>query len=296
MREGGASAPVAPASRRVAGFSASFSAARVALALLVLMSAVPGCGAETPPPAAPHAGLSAAQRQMADQIISVFENDSPVLQYGYAEDIGDGRGITAGRAGFTSATGDLLLVVERYAAAAPGNALAPYIPRLEELAAAESDATDGLEGLADAWSEAAGDPVFRGIQDAVVDEEYFDPAVRHGQELGLSTALSVLCLYDTAIQHGDGDDPDGLPAIIARATSQAGGAPGGDVSEERYLRAFLEVRRAVLSHASNPDTREAWAESTARVDTLVGLLEAGNLQLTPPIIIAPWGTTHSLFD
>src|SRR5579862_8416717 len=51
--------------------------------------------------------LTSAQRRRADQIISVFENDTIELQYGYTEELDDGRGLTAGRAGFTTATGDL---------------------------------------------------------------------------------------------------------------------------------------------------------------------------------------------
>ena len=57
------------------------------------------------------AGITFTQEQriIADQIMSVFENDTPAIQYGYAENLHDGRGVTAGRAGFTSATGDMLL-------------------------------------------------------------------------------------------------------------------------------------------------------------------------------------------
>ena len=75
------------------------------------------------------------QRIVADQIISVFENNTPVIQYGYAKNLNDGRGITAGRAGFTSATGDMLAVIERYSAKVPVNYLAAYLPALRELSA-----------------------------------------------------------------------------------------------------------------------------------------------------------------
>src|SRR5882724_9316825 len=70
----------------------------------------------------------------ADQIISVFENDTLELQYGYTEALEDGRGLTAGRAGFTTATGDLVLVVERYVSRVPDTPLKHYLPRLKELA------------------------------------------------------------------------------------------------------------------------------------------------------------------
>ena len=56
--------------------------------------------------------MNAATKHRAEQIISSFENSTTEIQYAYAEDIGDGRGITAGRAGFTSRTHDLLQVVD----------------------------------------------------------------------------------------------------------------------------------------------------------------------------------------
>src|SRR4051794_38398220 len=65
--------------------------------------------------------LTAAQHHRADQLVSTFENSTPVIQYGYIENIHDGRGYTAGRAGFTTATGDFLDVVERYTKKLPGN-------------------------------------------------------------------------------------------------------------------------------------------------------------------------------
>ena len=58
--------------------------------------------------ATPSSGLNPEQRHRADALISIFENGTPKIQYGYAENIRDGRGITAGRAGFTTATGDAL--------------------------------------------------------------------------------------------------------------------------------------------------------------------------------------------
>src|SRR5262245_33374802 len=49
-------------------------------------------------------GLDADQRRRVDQLISAFENSTTEIQYDYAENIDDGRGVTAGRAGFTTAT------------------------------------------------------------------------------------------------------------------------------------------------------------------------------------------------
>ena len=234
------------------------------------------------------------QRDLADQIISVFENNTPEIDYAYAENLNDGRGITAGRAGFTSATGDMLSVVELYTQRVPDNPLAVYLPRLRELAAQESDSVEGLENLEAAWQTAAEDQIFRDVQDEVVDDEYYWPSVDHAEELGLLFPLSLLNLYDACIQHGDGEDPDGLPAIISRTTAQVGGAPADGEDENEWLEVFMSIRRSVLLNPANPDTREEWAESVGRVDALVAIFESGNVALTPPIVINPWGTTFTL--
>jgi chitosanase len=228
-------------------------------------------------------GLTAAQKARADSLVSVFENDTIALQYAYIEDIGDGRGYTAGRAGFTTATGDFVVVVERYTALAPGNALAPYLPRLRELATAESDATTGLEGVVAAWLEAADDPVFRGVQDAVSDELYYDRAVCWWRSLGLERALSLVLLYDTNIQHGEGTDADSLPGIIERTNARLGGPPASGVDEAAWLRGFLDERQASLAHACDPGTRREWAEAVPRVLALRRLIDDENWQFAGPI-------------
>ena len=58
-------------------------------------------------------------------LVSSAENSSTdyAEQYQYIEDIGDGRGYTAGIIGFTSGTGDLLDVVNRYTELKPRNEL-----------------------------------------------------------------------------------------------------------------------------------------------------------------------------
>lgn len=117
-------------------------------------AAVPAAAAAKPAAV----GLSPAQKLRADMLISVFENSTLELQYAYAENLHDGRGYTAGRAGFCSGCGDLLLVAERYAKLKPGNALAKFLPRLRELARLASDSTKGLTGFPAAWAAAAGDP------------------------------------------------------------------------------------------------------------------------------------------
>src|SRR4051812_48782308 len=130
-------------------------------------------------------GFTHAQRVRVDKLISEFENSTPVIQYCYVEALDDGRGYTVGRAGFTSATGDLLEVADIYTKAAPGNALEELLPRLRELAANGDGSIDGLEKLPSAWKETCKDARQRKIQDRVVDREYYNPAVREWRARGL---------------------------------------------------------------------------------------------------------------
>lgn len=249
---------------------------RLALALVLL-----ACFA-APASAAP-AGLTHAQRIRVDKLISEFENSTSVIQYCYSVALDDGRGYTVGRAGFTSATGDLLEVVEAYTRLVPDNPLAGYLPRLRELAENEDGSIEGLEGLPDAWAEACKDPRQRKIQDKIVDREYYNPAVRHWKKLHLTRPLSVAAIYDADIQHGDGPDPDGVPAMLKRAAKRAHGTPKTGVSEKRFLREFIRERRATLAHAHDPDTRAAWAEVVERADVWLQLWKTRQWRLASPI-------------
>jgi chitosanase len=105
------------------------------------------------------------------------------------EDIGDGRGYTAGVIGFCSGTGDTLELVQAYTAAEPGNPLAAYLPALQK--ANGSDSHSGLgTGFVNAWKAAAEETVFRTAQNHERDRVYFNPAVNQAKADGLRTWAS----------------------------------------------------------------------------------------------------------
>src|SRR3954464_12405167 len=117
--------------------------------LALLLVALAALFAATTAGAAP--GLTHAQRIRVDKLISQFENSTSRIQYCYVVALDDGRGYTVGRAGFTSATGDLLEGAERYARVVPSNPLADLIPTLREKARNGDGSLHGLEDLPDAW-------------------------------------------------------------------------------------------------------------------------------------------------
>jgi chitosanase len=241
-----------------------------------LIDAAPAHISEVP------ASLTPAQKQLTEKLISLFENSTTEIQYGFAKKLNDGRGITCGRAGFTTATGDAYEVVKLYSEKNPNNPLVRYLPELKLLAEKHSASTEHLKGFVWSWSRAAKDPQFREIQDQVVDRMYFQPSVEYARRWGLKTPLSIAIIYDTIIQHGDGDDPDGLQAIYDK-TLKLAGAPNVLSNEQQWLGVFLDQRRLILKHANNPTSRQVWALSVSRVDVWREILESGNFNLTAPI-------------
>jgi chitosanase len=231
-------------------------------------------------------GLNAIQKRRADQLISIFENGTIDIQYGYAEILGDGRGITCGRAGFTTGSEDAFEVVKRYTDTLPQNVLAKYLPELKRLlTATNKDDVSGLAGFSRAWSSLRNDPLFRSIQDQVSNELYYYPALVHANNLGLVYPLSRAELYDANIQHGDGDDADGLQSLINRTNKLVGGTPKQGIDEKKWLNKFLDVRENDLLHPVNQDTQAEWSQSTGRIEVFRDLVNSGNYQLNGPIRI-----------
>ncbi len=233
--------------------------------------------------------LNADQKRRAEQLISIFENDTTEIQYGYWKELNDGRGITAGRAGFTSATGDLYEVVSRYTKLHPDNPLAPYLPRLKELADAHSSDTSGLDGMREAFVKLATNKDFQQVQNDVQDEFYYRPAMTLADQVGLKTALARAVLYDTLVVHGDGTDPDGAPALIQQTNDFFGGSPATGVDEGEWLVKFLEIRREDLLNPHDGRTKDEWAAGVGRVDVLKMLVDQGNWDLDGPIYVVHVG-------
>jgi chitosanase len=228
-----------------------------------------------------------AKKEIAMQLVSSAENSSLDwrAQYGYIEDIDDGRGYTAGIIGFCSGTGDMLEVVVAYTELRPDNDLARFLPALEHVNG--TDSHEGLDpGFTDAWQSAASDPAFQQAQDDERDRVYFDPAVQQGLDDGVGV-LGQFIYYDALVMHGDGDEPTSFGAIRDVAMSVAPRpSDGGD--ESAYLRAFLDARREVM-------LLEAAHEDTSRIDTAQLLfLEAGNLDLDPPLDWMVYGDSYHI--
>lgn len=226
-------------------------------------------------------GLSPQKRLRADRLISVFENQSLDFQYDYIDNLHDGRGFTAGRAGFCTACGDLYEVVKSFTAVKPVNPLAKYLQKLKKLAETSDIKTSSLRGFLSAWKSASLDPKFRQAQDEYVDIHLFRPAVQTALSFGIDSDLGIAAIYEAAVQHDFGDDDDSVVSMLKEA--------GGNNPHQVDLEKFLQVRKAHLMDPENKDTTAAWRESVGRADEMIRLYRTGNLQFEGPIEVAPFG-------
>ncbi|RNL73536.1 chitosanase [Streptomyces sp. I6] len=236
------------------------------------------------------AGLAdPAKKEIAAQLVSSAEHSTLNWRgrYGAIEDLGDGRGYTAGIIGFCSGTNDMLQLVEAYTADHPGNGLARYLPALRKVDG--SDSHEGLDpGFTDAWAAEAAKPPFRAAQDAARDRIYFDPAVRLAKMDGLGT-LGQFIYYDAMLLHGPGLARDGFYGIRQEAMRKARTAAEGG-AEKRYLNVFLDESRSAMRARTGPARRD-----TSRIDTAQRVfLRNGNMRLTAPLQWRMYGETFRI--
>ncbi|PBC76425.1 chitosanase [Streptomyces sp. TLI_235] len=266
-------------------------------ALAVLLAAVPltvatatlgASGAGASVVTAASVGLDDAHKKdIAMQIVSSAENSSLdwKAQYKYIEDIGDGRGYTAGIIGFCSGTGDMLDLVEHYTDLKPGNVLAKYLPALRKV-----NGTDSHSGLGTAftkdWATAAKDGVFKQAQNDERDRVYFNPAVQQAKADGLR-ALGQFVYYDAIVMHGPGSSSDSFGGIRKAAMKKAKTpAQGGD--EATYLNAFMDARKVIMKQ------EEAHAD-TSRVDTAQKVwVRDRNFDLNTPLKWKVYGDSYQI--
>jgi chitosanase len=239
-----------------------------------------------PTSAPPSTGVNldnAAKKEVAMELVSAAENSSLnwKAQYSYIEDIGDGRGYTAGIIGFCSGTGDMLELVEAYTATKPSNVLAKYLPALRSVNG--TDSHTGLDpNFTKDWKTASADTVFQAAQDAERDRVYFNPSVADGKTDGVR-ALGQFIYYDASVMHGY----DGMRAIRTRALKKAK-PPAQGGNETTWLNAFLDERVIEMQ-------KEEAHSDTSRVDTEQRVfLNNGNLDLNTPLTFAVYGDPYTI--
>jgi chitosanase len=166
--------------------------------------------------------------------------------YGYAEDIGDGRGVTIGLYGATTGRGydDANALFEAYGR--------PDVPRMSKT----RDIVAAVRGF-------ASDPKWREAMWAGYLDTYIEPTMKllHAH-FPRPSALTVGAVLDASMNAGLGDDSGrhwGSQHLVAAAAAAAGG------EESRFLDEFLQLRRRYpTAHSGDMERRVgAWARLAA---------------------------------
>jgi hypothetical protein len=234
--------------------------------------------------------------EMAYQLTSTAENSTTdwTTAYDYIEDIGDQRGYTGGLVGFTSATADMLALVQNYVAAKPsGNPLAQYVSGLQQTTnvgygAGATNAANTYLGNAfkTAWANTANtDPIFRRCQRDFRKATYWDSALTEALADGVGP-LGMAIYYDILVNHGPGSDSESFGGILeyvrARNTKPASGG-----TESTWLLALTTRRNTIL---------QGWGDDQAtdgRVFMHRALINGGKLQLLGAISWTCYGDPFS---
>jgi chitosanase len=232
-------------------------------------------------------GLTPNQKAVAEALTSIWENNTPVLDYAYSENIHDGNGYTSGRAGFCTGTGDAIQVVDCYdklRTEATGNLMAKYMPALitinnqfmsTGMAVSDTRALDAVGNWNSDWgasyNTAATQDDFKQCQDQIVDLLYYTPAMDAVMAVGLKSALTRAALYDMWINQGDDQLVKDTNGALGQMTI------GGAVTEDVWLKKFLELRLGVLVGDST------WKSSVDRVAAYEKARRRGNWDLSQPV-------------
>lgn len=179
------------------------------------------------------------------QMTTTLENSDTQLHYNYAENLGDGRGITFGCIGFCTGTYDGNILVKYYTTLNPDNTLAKYIPALNKIDSGRhteaggdgNPSTSGLDGFIQDVQK-CNDPLFKTAQIDQLDKLYYNPAMKIADSVGANNPLTRAFIYDMCVRHGE----DGCQAII----KAAGTTPKQGTDENAYLTKLISIRDSKL--------------------------------------------------
>ena len=216
--------------------------------------------------------LTATQKKTAEALVNIFETGEVLGNYGQVTLIaGDTGHLTFGRSQTTLGSGNLNELMQRYCAnsgARFGTRLASYLPRF----AACDLKLDKELNLHNLLRASADDNVMRDTQDTFFDETYWQPAAQTAERLKIISPLGVAVVYDSFV-HGS------WKLMRNRTTQQVGDI--SSVDEQRWIAAYIAIRRAWLAENTRADLRA----TVYRMDTFQRLIDQGYWGLELPLVV-----------
>jgi chitosanase len=223
------------------------------------------------------------------QMTTACENSTTKLQYNYAENIGDGRGVTFGYVGFCTGTYDGNMLIKYYTKLNPNNTLAKYIPALDAIdrgshsqnGGDSNPGTAGLDGFIKGVNNCT-DPLFKQAQIYMADQLYWNPAVKIAGSIGAKNMLTQAFIYDMCVNHGE----DGAQEFINKAKTALGGTPATGIDENTFLSKVMDLRYSYLKTED--------VAGSDRVNAFRRVLASGNVNLSTPFSFKVYGDTFTI--
>jgi chitosanase len=219
----------------------------------------------------------------------VAENDTTDFVFNYAENIHDGRGITFGIIGFTSGTFDGTILLKRIQTKNSTHPLCSYIPVFEKIdnlhSSGHVDNLTGLDNFITDFNRYGKDSVVKQAQLELLDELYWNPAMKIASAYGLSLNITKGQIYDASVRHGE----DGAEEIAKWTTTALGGSPATGINEIDWLKRYFVERKR---YYNEEDGETGIIE---RVDIMYqGILNSGNYAMVPPFNVKCYDETIHL--
>jgi chitosanase len=223
------------------------------------------------------------------QMTTACENSTTKLQYNYAENIGDGRGVTFGFVGFCTGTYDGNMLIKYYTKLNPSNTLAKYIPALDAIDSGShsqnggdsNPGTSGLDGFIKDVNSCT-DPLFKEAQIYMADQLYWNPAVKIADSIGAKNPLTQAFIYDMCVNHGE----DGAQDFVNKAKNALGGTPGTGIDENAFLSKVMDLRYSYLKTEDSA--------GSDRVNAFRRILTSGNVGLSAPFSFTVYGDAFTI--
>jgi chitosanase len=225
--------------------------------------------------------ITSEQKRVIDSTLSIFETGrvpSPE-SYSTCTILNDGAGVSYGKHQSTDRAGSLDKIVDLYIQnkGVLSDKLKEFVPKLatnETSKISQKNIPSWASELIKILKEAGKEPIMQQAQDSVFDSCYWIPALGHVSNIGITTALGHLVVYDTCIHSG----PGGV-ATIRNRFPEASPANGGD--EKAWIKAYILARREWLLGSSN----QLVQKTVYRMDSLIDIAKNNNWDLVTPLTV-----------
>jgi chitosanase len=225
--------------------------------------------------------ITEEQKKVIDAILCIFETGKlpSTLAYSSCSILSDGAGISYGKHQSTDKGGALDKIVELYIekGGIHSESLKPFLSALatnETSKVSPTQPPEWAKELILLLKEAGKDPVMQECQDVIFDSCYWIPALGHVDNIGATSALSHLVVYDTCIHSG----PGGV-ANIRSKFPEPSPKRGGD--EKIWVTAYIKARREWLASHKNPLVQK----TVYRMDALNEIVKSNNWDLKTPMVV-----------